>query len=52
MKAQVKQLAAYYGCQCSYSGNKRIMYIHGDNNKEAIVAIKSQLKPEFQLIED
>jgi len=52
MKADVIKLANYYECTTSYSGKNRIMYIHGNNAKEATLAIKAQLQPGFSVLED
>lgn len=41
MKEKAKELAKYYGCTTSYSGNTRTMYVSGNNHKEAIIAIKA-----------
>jgi len=52
MKSDVIKLANYYECTTSYSGRNRIMYIHGNNAKEAAIAIKAQLSPPFSVLED
>lgn len=52
MKADVIKLANYYECTTEYSGKNRIMYLHGNNAKEACVAIKAQLSPGFTVLED
>jgi len=52
MKKDVIALANYYGCTTSYSGKNRIMYLHGDNAKEAVLCIKAQLSPTFSVLED
>jgi hypothetical protein len=41
MKKEAEKLAAYYGCTTKYSGRTRTMYVHGDNSKDAVVAIRA-----------
>lgn len=50
MKKKALELAKYYGCTASYSGKDKTMYIHGDNYKECIIAIKA-LNPSFDVKE-
>ena len=52
MKKEVINLANYYECTTSYSGKNKIMYIHGNNAKEACIAIRAQLSPSFSVLED
>jgi hypothetical protein len=50
-KAGVKKMAHEYGCEARYSGKERIMYIHGQAEKAAVIAIKNNLNPLFAVVE-